>query len=87
MQYLRYNLCIYSLYQAFVLWWRQNMSEGKVVKLDSVLKLLEDAAKVAHENARECIGVDTSADSYFQGLRNGYIKSAELLRENSDRLV
>ena len=60
---------------------------AKVVRLDSVLKMLGDAAKEAHEKARECIGIDTSADSYFQGLRNGYIKSVELLTKNAHKLV
>ena len=63
------------------------MSESKVVQLDSVLKMLEDEAKEAHRKASECIGIDNDADCYYQGLRNGYLKAAELLKQKSNQLA
>ncbi|MDP3696628.1 MAG: hypothetical protein Q8R55_01190 [Candidatus Taylorbacteria bacterium] len=57
-----------------------------MVKLSSVLQLLRDEADKAHENANECIGVDNDADAYYQGLRNGYIRSAKLLEEKSESI-
>lgn len=58
----------------------------KVVKLASVLKMLRDAAEKANQDASQCVGVDNDADCYYQGLRNGYTKSAQLLEEQADRL-
>lgn len=58
-----------------------------VVKLESVLSLLQNEANEANKKAAQCAGVDNDADAYFQGLRNGYLQVAKLLEENSDKLV
>ncbi len=60
---------------------------AKIVVLDSVLKTLRDAANEANLKASDCAGVDDGADSYFQGLRNGYLQAAEFLEKNQDKLT
>ncbi len=59
----------------------------RVVKLRSVISLLQNEAKEVNKKAAQCVGVDNDADAYFQGLRNGYLQAAKLLEENSDKLV
>ncbi len=56
---------------------------SNLVKLDSVVKLLEDEAREANRKASECVGVDDAPDGYYQGLRNGYIQAVKLLKEKS----
>lgn len=60
---------------------------AKIVKLESVVKLLKDEAQEANKKAAECVGVDNDADVYFQGLRNGYLQAANLLEQKSDQLA
>ena len=59
----------------------------KVIKLESVLTLLQNEAKEANRKAADCVGVDNDADAYFQGLRNGYLQAAKLLEEKSSQLA
>jgi len=59
----------------------------KVVKLESILNILQHEANEANEKAATSVGVDNNTDAYFQGLRNGYLQAIELLKQKSDQLA
>ena len=62
---------------------------AKVVKLEAVIKLLEDEAKEAYKKSFGGIMTDTIHHDnyyYFQGLHNSYLEAAKLLKKKAVQL-